>query len=101
MNSIKRSAALLAVALLFFWGCGRQETSANDAKRQARRPLEGRLVYQRGEGEGSEIYVMDLASRRGRRLTANDAADEYPRWSPDGRSIAFYSDRDGTRQIYV
>ncbi len=63
--------------------------------------LEGRLVYQRGEGSAAEIWLMDLASRKSVRLTDNGVLDEYPRWSPDGREIAFYSDRDGSRQIYV
>ncbi len=36
-----------------------------------------------------------------RRLTDHSARDYSPSWSPDGRHIAFYSDRDGNRQIYV
>ncbi len=37
-----------------------------------------------------------------RRLTDNAGTDESPSWSPDGRSIAFASDRDGTNgDIYV
>ena len=35
------------------------------------------------------------------RLTYNDAFDGYPAWSPDGRRIAFDSQRDGNREIYV
>jgi Tol biopolymer transport system component len=34
-------------------------------------------------------------------LTNNPAADDVPSWSPDGRRIAFASDRDGNREIYV
>ena len=33
-------------------------------------------------------------------LTDNDAIDHIPDWSPDGRPIAFYSDRDGDPDIY-
>jgi TolB protein len=36
-----------------------------------------------------------------RRLTYNDANDVSPAWSPAGRKIAFISNRDGSRQIYV
>lgn len=80
-------------------GCGKE---SGEGKSPAGPPaLQGRLVYQRGEGRKSEIYVMDLATLKSTRLTRNDVLDEYPRWSPDGRLIAFYSDRDGTRQIYV
>jgi dipeptidyl aminopeptidase/acylaminoacyl peptidase len=36
-----------------------------------------------------------------RRLTDHPAADTRPRWSPDGRRIAFVSARDGGSQVYV
>jgi Tol biopolymer transport system component/DNA-binding winged helix-turn-helix (wHTH) protein len=35
------------------------------------------------------------------RLTNNSAWDERPVWSPDGRKIAFSSNRDGKKKIYV
>jgi Tol biopolymer transport system component/DNA-binding winged helix-turn-helix (wHTH) protein len=35
------------------------------------------------------------------RLTNNNAIDARPVWSPDGRSIAFASNRDGKYEIYV
>jgi TolB protein len=34
-------------------------------------------------------------------LTDNPADDLEPAWSPDGRRIAFTSDRGGSRDIYV
>ena len=36
-----------------------------------------------------------------RRLTDHPAEDHWPSWSPDGRHLAFMSDRDGNREIYV
>ena len=36
-----------------------------------------------------------------RRLTSHTAADWSPTWSPDGRHIAFVSNRDGNPEIYV
>lgn len=35
------------------------------------------------------------------RLTANDCTDSNPRWSPDGKWIAFNSDREGGNQVFV
>ena len=51
-----------------------------------------------------EIYVMDADGDSQRNLTNNDFDDQSPSWSPDGKRIAFVSernDRDWNRQIYV
>ncbi|MEI6634308.1 MAG: DPP IV N-terminal domain-containing protein [Chlamydiota bacterium] len=94
-----RVLILLIAVMAATAGCGR---GGGEEKAHAAPPaMEGRLVYQRGEGNAAEIWVMDLPSRKSVRLTDNRALDEYPRWSPDGREIAFYSDREGTRQIYI
>jgi TolB protein len=35
------------------------------------------------------------------RVTTHPSLDRHPTWSPDGRRIAFASDRDGVSQVYV
>ena len=44
---------------------------------------------------------MDADGSNPTRLTNNNANDESPIWSPDGTYIAFTSDRNGYRNIYV
>ena len=60
-------------------------------------------VSQEGEHPTSEIWLVSTDGDEPRRLTTSEAADNSPRWSPDGRRIAFTSDRNqlGTTQIYV
>ena len=52
-----------------------------------------------------DIYVMDGDGGNQRRVTVNPARDESPAWSPDGKKIAFVSNRNnvnkGHRQIWV
>ena len=43
----------------------------------------------------SDLYIHDLRSGLRTRLTRHPAADEWPDWSPDGRSIVFSSSRFG------
>ncbi len=41
----------------------------------------------------AQIYVHDLKTGDSRPLTTGDNRDTQPKWSPDGRTIAFISDR--------
>ena len=50
---------------------------------------------------GSASYGGAWVAGPIRRLTAHSALDYYPSWSPDGRHIAFQSDRDDNWEIYV
>ena len=49
----------------------------------------------------SEIYVMDADGGNPRNLTNHPDGDWMPSWSPDGKRIAFTTERDGNFEIYV
>ena len=42
-----------------------------------------------------DIWLHDLARGTASRLTFGPASNGYPSWSPDGRHVAFFSQRDG------
>lgn len=46
------------------------------------------------------IWVLDVAARKARQLTYSEKSEFSPRWSHDGRTLAFLSDRGTDTQIY-
>jgi len=48
----------------------------------------------------SDIWIYDVSRGIPTRLTTDPARDENPVWSPDGRSIAFRSNRKGHFDLY-
>lgn len=49
----------------------------------------------------TDLYRLDTQSREAVPLTRGDAVNVAPAFSPDGRSIAFLSSRNGLPQIFV
>jgi dipeptidyl aminopeptidase/acylaminoacyl peptidase len=48
-----------------------------------------------------DLFVMRVDGTERRQLTHDTFKDRDPRWSPDGRSIAFFSDRGGRYEIWT
>jgi Tol biopolymer transport system component len=66
-------------------------------------PTDDRIAFVSGEPGNDEIYVIGADGSGLRRLTSNQWEwDKHPSWSPDGRQIVFYSNREtGRRQIWI
>ena len=69
---------------------------------------QGQIAFVSRRDGNAEIYVMGTDGNNPQNLTNNPASDHSPSWSPDGKRIAFLSDRDGhfmngipTTEIYV
>lgn len=49
----------------------------------------------------ADIWTANEDGKDIKRITANKARDVYPRFSPDGKSIAFSSDRNGNFDVFI
>jgi TolB protein len=58
-----------------------------------------------GSGSGLDLFLIEIgdgaAVQAPYRLTEEPGADRSPSWSPDGRKIAFVSDRTGDDEIWL
>src|SRR5258705_92795 len=49
----------------------------------------------------SRVWVVEAATGRSRQLTGGPGSDRQPRWSPDGKTLAFISTREGGAQVWL
>jgi dipeptidyl aminopeptidase/acylaminoacyl peptidase len=65
----------------------------------------GKIAFMSDRDGNEEVYVMNPDGSGPVNLTNNPAIDLKPAWSPDGKRIAFASNRDGgdfnSFEIYV
>jgi len=50
---------------------------------------------------GSDVWILDLASRKASPLLATKASERDAHFSPDGRWIVFVSDQSGRPEVYL
>ncbi len=70
---------------------------AADFKPEA--PFQGKIVFQSDMDGDNEIFL--LTSEGMVKLTDNSWEDIYPRWSPDGSTVAYASNPEGNYDIYL
>ena len=50
---------------------------------------------------GGDIYTVPIQGGLARKITSSEGIEMFPRFSPDGKWIAFNSEYDGNRDIYI
>jgi tricorn protease len=101
-SSVFRGSILvvgLATALLGARGVTAQTASDTGGTRLLREPTLSatRVAFE----YGGDLWVVGRAGGEARRLTSTPAIETDPHFSPDGKWIAFTSDRSGSSQVWV
>jgi Tol biopolymer transport system component/DNA-binding winged helix-turn-helix (wHTH) protein len=75
----------------------------DDAGDLAFSPLARRLVFSHSTARANiwRVPIRNAAGSAPERLMATSRGDYYPQYSPDGKRLAFQSDRSGTFQIWI
>jgi TolB protein len=64
-------------------------------------PDGNRVIMSMAQNGVTNLYTMDLRTRKVSQLTGSQAIDTSASYSPDGSQIVFESDRGGSQQLYV
>ena len=92
-------AAFLSSLLLLHAARGAEAANANEARLLRFPAIHGnQLVF----GYAGDLYTVPAAGGVARRLTSDERSYEmFPRFSPDGKSLAFTAQYDGNTEVYV
>ena len=71
------------------------------SRRQARRRTSSRRSIARAARSNSSLWLVPVTGGEPKRLTTTPGTNNHPRWSPDGKTVAFVSSRGGSAQVWL
>ncbi len=60
-----------------------------------------RILYQSNRTGNWQLYILDMETKKSRRITEDSHNNNLPDWNPNDEWIAFVSDRDGNEELYL
>jgi Tol biopolymer transport system component len=108
----KKAAIAVAVAAVMAGGAGLAGACRRDRGAERRAIADGirsegaapaagwELLYEEEVDGNSDIFVIPAAGGPPRRITEDRGYDTLGRWTPDGKTIVFTSNRSGTPQLW-
>jgi Tol biopolymer transport system component len=91
---MKKSVILLALSLL---GASPPGVEIRGMRHPALSPDARRIAF---DWHG-DLWICPVEGGAAERVTEDPADEQKPCWSPDGKSLAFSSDKAGNRDLYV
>src|SRR5437764_6820358 len=99
LTSMRRSLVLILLILLAFITNATAQAQSDGLARLLRFPdIHGDMIAFVYAGD---IWTVPVSGGTARRLTSHPGLELFPKFSPDGRWIAFSGEYNGTRQIFV
>lgn len=98
-TSFPRLLSTLALALILPLAALAQDTKLPDTTRLLRFPTTNgsQIVFD----YAGQLYTVDKAGGTARRLTSGPGYNSFPRFSPDGATLAFTGQYDGNTEVYT
>ena len=94
INNLNKKNFLIFFLLFISYGCEK-------AGSQEEPYIDPHIIFTSRRWWNYDIYITDIYGENITHLTKNQWLDFNPAVSPDGNKIAFVSDRDGNREIYI
>ena len=117
---MKKLVYLLTLILIFSNLSFSQEKNENDEKLNKNLPIKHERYFQLKTDNGSwmsvdvspngetivfdllgDIYSIPISGGKATRITKGMAFDSHPKFSPDGKSLAYISDKSGGNNVWI
>ncbi|GIE94798.1 Hsp70 family protein [Paractinoplanes rishiriensis] len=81
-------------------GSGRRKLVANGGGRVAWSKNDDKIAFMRKVNDVGQIFVVEVATGKTQQLTWSKTLKDDAMWSPDGKTILYWLNKDNIKQVY-